>query len=217
MGICMKEPVFKYHFQNSLRPARRDDAQVEPGGPHRIQIRARQAGRHVLYIHAFACPFPVDAWNVDVRHVPEILGDPLGIVAFVGQIELTPDRSREFGDDFARAKAAEFIALCHSHIGKPHEQPEVGLDNGADAGPADFQNHLAARMQPRPMNLRDGTARQRNRIDFRKICSKGMAQLCFHFVDEFREGYCRHTAAQLAKFGDIGGRQQIDARGENLP
>ena len=140
----MEAAVLQHHLQHDAGAAPGQFAPVQPGRIDTGKVTAGNAVDEVLHVQAFAGPLPVHAGDQDVVTTAEVARDAFGVTAFGGEIQFASQRHGELLHDLGRTIAAQVRQPRLDNLGQAGQQPQIGLDHIADAGPPDFQHHLTA-------------------------------------------------------------------------
>jgi hypothetical protein len=201
-----------------LSTAARQQRAVEAGlGRERVQPLAGHALDALLHVEPRAGPVPVHLRNDDVRQRRQMGADALGIAAFVGQVELALERTRELAHELLRPVGLERGPFLLGHGGQPGHEAQVGVDDGFDARTADLHHHRRAVVQPRGVHLRDGSGGQRLGLELREdgfgFAAEVFAQLRAQRLKRQRG----HLAVELLELDDPLRPEQVGPAGEDLP
>ncbi len=187
------------------------------GGLHRGEVVARDAGDVFLHVQGLAGPLAVDLRDHDVGITLEVLGEPLDVARLAREIQLALERAREVAGDLHRQVAARLRHLGLDQLGDVEEDPEIGVDLGADAGAADLEHHRRPILELRAVHLRDRRRAERPRIELAEHLERRPAERALELGQEVVEGDRRDLALELLELGDPVRREEVDAGGHHLP
>ena len=135
----------------------------------------------------------------------------------VREVEFFLHGRGELVDPPLRVVAAHLDDRSLEHPGNAPEKIQVRVDHLFDLGPPDLDHHLPAVFQPGPVHLADRCGGHRLFVDPVEDLLDASRQVPVQFLLDLGPGEGRHVFLKPGEGLDEIGRQDIRARGEQLP
>ena len=216
MRVGVEPAIDQNHVQHGVRPDAGQLLRIDTPRPQPFGVDGRHPVQIVLNQNPVGGVIPMDGRDDHVAIAREVGGEPVGVAALDGEIQLVQHGFGQLGDQGARAVSGDLGAGLFGLSRQFGDQAQVGLDAGAHAGAADFQHHLGPVQKGGAMDLGDGGGGQGRHVKTAEDLFGRPAQRRLDVRAQNIEVQGGPAALQPFEFLDPVGRQQVRAGRQNL-
>ncbi len=221
MHVGVEKAVAEDLREEDLHTVARQLVHVDAGLAQLGRMRDAHTVHALHHEHLGGAPVPEHLGHQQQVGVGEVAAQLAGVGGLAHQVEFIVQVLVELGDHLARLQAlAVGPQLLHPR-GHVAHQREIAVDHRQHAGAQHLHGHLAAIVgtaaQRGEVHLRDRGARHRMMVEAMEQRRQRLAQRPLDDGGRDLGVERRHAVLQLGQFVRHIGRQQVAARGQDLP